>query len=152
MRKGFTLIEAVIVIVIIGILAAIAIPKYREFRANAIEGAENGVIGALKEVMAVYQATHEGNPYQGNPFELLAQAPPYRACSSSSEIDATDPDGKTWLFTVYDIYGDGSWMRIEIACPHWVIKNEPRSGMLFGFDSSEDTDECNFYVYYDYGH
>ena len=52
-KKGFTLIELVIVIVILGILAAVAVPKFAGFTKEAKISAVKGFAGSLRAAMHI---------------------------------------------------------------------------------------------------
>jgi len=55
-QNGFTLIEMVVVIVVLGILAAIAVPKFIDLQADARLSTVNGVAGAIQGASALGHA------------------------------------------------------------------------------------------------
>tara|TARA_B100001750_G_scaffold114873_1_gene90661 strand:- start:601 stop:1065 length:465 start_codon:yes stop_codon:yes gene_type:complete len=78
-KEGFTLIELIIVMVIMGVLASVAVPRYLDSIANAEEAAENAVINSIRNGLKQYAGDKlykEGRPtWPDNPFETLSETP-----------------------------------------------------------------------------
>jgi len=123
---GFTLIELMIVVAIIGILAAIAIPKFADLIRESKEGATKGNLGSIRSAMSIYYGDQQG-VYPPEIYALTAngkylsaipsaQTPSYHA-TSSSEVDGTAvTDTGMWFFD--NVTTDPNYGTVLVDCTH----------------------------------
>ena len=135
--SGFTLIELMIVVAIIGILAAIAIPKFADLLRKAQEGATKGKLGSIRSALSIYYADNEGYfpiDAKTNPSTVLedtlipkyidvlpeSQAPPYHASSNlvrthGTPYNHTHDDGY-WGYG--SLAADSDFGALWVMCSH----------------------------------
>ena len=117
-QRGFTLIEIIMVIVLLGIIAAIAIPKYIDLRTEAADATAKGIVGAIVSSAAIGYAdlvTHNTdttfpNFTTLNDNYLQAQNVTLNSVPSGAYWTA-EIGGDTYYFTYTQGTGNASWTK-----------------------------------------
>jgi len=106
MKKGFTLIELVMVIVILGILAATALPRFVDLSSKAKESASKGALGGIRAALAIAYASNAAYGTAGWPSSITSSLfadnniPMEPYSNTNTVASGTNPSGTTggWLY------------------------------------------------------
>lgn len=107
-KKGFTLVELVIVILILGILAAVAVPKFFSTSDIATDNGLRTSLGTVRDAIQLYQAERGTLPGQSSNLPLDLEDYIRGEFPSCPVGDATSPMGVKYTTTDTDIFGDAS--------------------------------------------
>lgn len=99
-EDGFTLVELLIVIAIVGILAAIVIPSFLNQREKAVDASAKSALSTARVAIETYATDNDNDYTSATPARLKAIEPALNDSSASAlAVSGTGPTGYTLTVT-----------------------------------------------------
>ncbi len=103
-KRGFTLVEIILVIIIIGILAAIIVPKFAGQSDKAKIATTKANLNSLRSAVRLWQSDNDGTPPAAlaNLVPNYIRAIPEEAITPSTDVGAANDGTGGWVYTAAD--------------------------------------------------
>jgi prepilin-type N-terminal cleavage/methylation domain-containing protein len=130
MKKSFTLVEILIVVAILGILAAITLPTLQGHITEAKEAAAKDNLRILRNAIGIYAAQHNGVPpgyYNDDPTQTVAWVYVYRQLVKPGNYLSELPENPfNGIYTAWIIRNDETFPAEATGSCGWIYKAATR--------------------------
>jgi general secretion pathway protein G len=132
-RAGFTLIELIVVLVILGLLASLVLPKYAARQREARKSTTVAQIGLVKDALELYMQDNGRYPTSAQGLEALVAEP------------SSEPKPRKWMGYMEQLPLDGWGQEFVYECPGGEDRDYDITSL--GADGVEGGEELDADIY-----